>query len=144
LPITFTRESPAGQDDGAAATSRKAPHRRVADLNSFSNAQSECRSRGPDRLVKNEIDKANDRRGYSHPLQLQPRRLSRAIAEVRRLADCEIMHGGRLKPRRELLQLREKDGEAAVERRRNTTPIIRFVDLILYQAIQDPRERHSL
>src|SRR2546426_2532872 len=37
----------------------------------------------------------------------------------------------------ELLQLRETDGEAAVEAEANTTPIIRFVDLILYQAIQD-------
>src|SRR5256712_1026610 len=37
----------------------------------------------------------------------------------------------------ELLQLREKDGEAAVEAEANATPIIRFVDLILYQAIQD-------
>lgn len=32
---------------------------------------------------------------------------------------------------------REGDGEAAVEAEANTTPIIRFVDLILYQAIQD-------
>jgi len=37
----------------------------------------------------------------------------------------------------ELLQLREGDGEAAAEAEANTTPIIRFVDLILYQAIQD-------
>src|SRR3989449_936201 len=37
----------------------------------------------------------------------------------------------------ELLQLREGDGAAAVEAEANTTPIIRFVDLILYQAIQD-------
>src|SRR5881409_3157181 len=37
----------------------------------------------------------------------------------------------------EALQLREQDGEAAVEAEANTTPIIRFVDLILYQAIQD-------
>lgn len=37
----------------------------------------------------------------------------------------------------ELLQLRETDGEAAVEAEANTTPIIRFVDLVLYQAIQD-------
>ena len=37
----------------------------------------------------------------------------------------------------ELLQLREGDGEAAVEAEANATPIIRFVDLILYQAIQD-------
>src|SRR5213594_2050862 len=37
----------------------------------------------------------------------------------------------------ELLQLRGQDGEAAVEAEANTTPIIRFVDLILYQAIQD-------
>src|SRR5207249_7004444 len=37
----------------------------------------------------------------------------------------------------ELLQLRERDGEAAVEAEANATPIIRFVDLILYQAIQD-------
>jgi type IV pilus assembly protein PilB len=36
----------------------------------------------------------------------------------------------------ELLQLREGDG-AAVEAEANATPIIRFVDLILYQAIQD-------
>jgi type IV pilus assembly protein PilB len=36
----------------------------------------------------------------------------------------------------ELLQLREGDG-AAVEKEANATPIIRFVDLILYQAIQD-------
>jgi type IV pilus assembly protein PilB len=32
---------------------------------------------------------------------------------------------------------REGDGEAAVEAEANATPIIRFVDLILYQAIQD-------
>src|SRR3989440_7440429 len=37
----------------------------------------------------------------------------------------------------ELLQLREEDGAAAVEVEANATPIIRFVDLILYQAIQD-------
>jgi len=37
----------------------------------------------------------------------------------------------------ELLQLREGAGEAAVEAEANATPIIRFVDLILYQAIQD-------
>src|SRR6266536_1100432 len=37
----------------------------------------------------------------------------------------------------ELLQLREQDGEAAAEAAAHTTPIIRFVDLILYQAIQD-------
>src|SRR6266542_2416609 len=37
----------------------------------------------------------------------------------------------------ELLQLREGDGDAAVEAEANATPIIRFVDLILYQAIQD-------
>ena len=37
----------------------------------------------------------------------------------------------------EALQLREGDGEAAVEAEANATPIIRFVDLILYQAIQD-------
>jgi len=37
----------------------------------------------------------------------------------------------------ELLQLGEGDGEAAVEAEANATPIIRFVDLILYQAIQD-------
>jgi type IV pilus assembly protein PilB len=37
----------------------------------------------------------------------------------------------------ELLQLREGNGEAAVEAEANATPIIRFVDLILYQAIQD-------
>jgi type IV pilus assembly protein PilB len=37
----------------------------------------------------------------------------------------------------ELLQLRDGDGEAAVEAEANATPIIRFVDLILYQAIQD-------
>ena len=37
----------------------------------------------------------------------------------------------------ELLQLREGDGAAAVEAEANATPIIRFVDLILYQAIQD-------
>src|SRR6266498_4463615 len=37
----------------------------------------------------------------------------------------------------EALQLRERDGEAAAEAEANTTPIIRFVDLILYQAIQD-------
>jgi type IV pilus assembly protein PilB len=36
----------------------------------------------------------------------------------------------------ELLQLREGDG-AAVEAEANATPIIRFVDLIMYQAIQD-------
>ena len=37
----------------------------------------------------------------------------------------------------EALQLRETDGAAAVEAEANATPIIRFVDLILYQAIQD-------
>jgi len=37
----------------------------------------------------------------------------------------------------EALQLREGDGDAAVEAEANATPIIRFVDLILYQAIQD-------
>jgi type IV pilus assembly protein PilB len=37
----------------------------------------------------------------------------------------------------ELLQLREGDGDAVVEAEANATPIIRFVDLILYQAIQD-------
>jgi type IV pilus assembly protein PilB len=37
----------------------------------------------------------------------------------------------------EALQLRDTDGEAAVEAEANATPIIRFVDLILYQAIQD-------
>ena len=38
----------------------------------------------------------------------------------------------------ELLQLREGDGtDAAVEAEANATPIIRFVDLIMYQAIQD-------
>src|SRR5438093_602870 len=37
----------------------------------------------------------------------------------------------------EALQLREGDGEAAAEAEAHTTPIIRFVDLILYQAIQD-------
>jgi type IV pilus assembly protein PilB len=37
----------------------------------------------------------------------------------------------------ELLQAREGDGEATVEAEANATPIIRFVDLILYQAIQD-------
>src|SRR6476619_1997259 len=37
----------------------------------------------------------------------------------------------------EALQLRETNGEAAVEAEANATPIIRFVDLILYQAIQD-------
>ncbi|PYI70076.1 MAG: pilus assembly protein PilB [Verrucomicrobia bacterium] len=40
----------------------------------------------------------------------------------------------------EALQLRETDGEAAVEAEANATPIIRFVDLILYQAIQDENE----
>jgi type IV pilus assembly protein PilB len=37
----------------------------------------------------------------------------------------------------ELLQLHQGDGAAAVEAEANATPIIRFVDLILYQAIQD-------
>jgi type IV pilus assembly protein PilB len=37
----------------------------------------------------------------------------------------------------EALQLREGDGDAAVEAEASATPIIRFVDLILYQAIQD-------
>jgi type IV pilus assembly protein PilB len=37
----------------------------------------------------------------------------------------------------ELLQLRETDGDSAVEAEANTTPIIRFVDLVLYHAIQD-------
>jgi type IV pilus assembly protein PilB len=37
----------------------------------------------------------------------------------------------------ELLQVRGDDSTAAVEAEANATPIIRFVDLILYQAIQD-------
>src|ERR1700730_9057836 len=37
----------------------------------------------------------------------------------------------------ELMQLREGDGAGGVEAEANATPIIRFVDLILYQAIQD-------
>jgi type IV pilus assembly protein PilB len=37
----------------------------------------------------------------------------------------------------ESLQLRGEDGEAQVQAEANATPIIRFVDLILYQAIQD-------
>src|SRR6202030_3290240 len=37
----------------------------------------------------------------------------------------------------ELLQIRGDDGGAAAEAEANATPIIRFVDLILYQAIQD-------
>ena len=37
----------------------------------------------------------------------------------------------------EALQLRETDGEAAVEAEANATPIVRLVDLILFQAIQD-------
>ncbi|MEP7015569.1 MAG: GspE/PulE family protein [Verrucomicrobiota bacterium] len=37
----------------------------------------------------------------------------------------------------ELLQLREGDGATITEAEANATPIIRFVDLILYQAIQD-------
>jgi type IV pilus assembly protein PilB len=37
----------------------------------------------------------------------------------------------------ESLQLRGEDGEARIEAEANATPIIRFVDLILYQAIQD-------
>ena len=37
----------------------------------------------------------------------------------------------------ELLQVRGDDAAAAVEAEANATPIIRFVDLILYQAIQD-------
>jgi type IV pilus assembly protein PilB len=37
----------------------------------------------------------------------------------------------------ELLQLRGDDTAAAVEAEANATPIIRFVDLIMYQAIQD-------
>jgi type IV pilus assembly protein PilB len=37
----------------------------------------------------------------------------------------------------ELLQIRGEDGTAAAEAEANATPIIRFVDLILYQAIQD-------
>ena len=37
----------------------------------------------------------------------------------------------------EMLQLRGDDTAAAVEAEANATPIIRFVDLILYQAIQD-------
>src|SRR5213596_2225708 len=37
----------------------------------------------------------------------------------------------------QLLQLHKGDGAAAVEAEANATPIIRFVDLILYQAIQD-------
>jgi type IV pilus assembly protein PilB len=37
----------------------------------------------------------------------------------------------------EMLQIRGDDSAAAVEAEANATPIIRFVDLILYQAIQD-------
>ncbi|MGI9114139.1 MAG: GspE/PulE family protein [Chthoniobacterales bacterium] len=37
----------------------------------------------------------------------------------------------------ESLQLRSEDGEARIEAEANATPIIRFVDLIMYQAIQD-------
>ena len=37
----------------------------------------------------------------------------------------------------ELMQLREGDGASGAEAEANATPIIRFVDLILYQAIQD-------
>ncbi|HEU0210388.1 MAG TPA: GspE/PulE family protein [Candidatus Udaeobacter sp.] len=37
----------------------------------------------------------------------------------------------------EVLQLRTIDSEVAIEAEANATPIIRFVDLILYQAIQD-------
>jgi type IV pilus assembly protein PilB len=37
----------------------------------------------------------------------------------------------------ELMRVRGDDGAAAVEAEANATPIIRFVDLILYQAIQD-------
>src|SRR5436305_1036098 len=37
----------------------------------------------------------------------------------------------------ELMQLREGDGATGAEAEANATPIIRFVDLILYQAIQD-------
>ncbi|MGB8804710.1 MAG: GspE/PulE family protein, partial [Chthoniobacterales bacterium] len=37
----------------------------------------------------------------------------------------------------ELMQLREGDGAGGAEAEANATPIIRFVDLILYQAIQD-------
>src|SRR5437773_8113394 len=37
----------------------------------------------------------------------------------------------------ELMQLREGDGATGAEAEANTTPIIRFVDLILYQAIQE-------
>ena len=37
----------------------------------------------------------------------------------------------------ELLQSRKGDGVAAVEAEANATPIVRFVDLILYQAIRD-------
>src|SRR5207253_153904 len=37
----------------------------------------------------------------------------------------------------DLMQLREGDGAGGVEAEANATPIIRFVDLILYQAIQD-------
>ncbi|MEP7071812.1 MAG: GspE/PulE family protein [Verrucomicrobiota bacterium] len=37
----------------------------------------------------------------------------------------------------ELMQLRGEDGGGAVEAEANATPIIRFVDLILYQAIHD-------
>jgi type IV pilus assembly protein PilB len=37
----------------------------------------------------------------------------------------------------ELLQLRKGDGVAAVEAEASATPIVRFVDLILYQAIRD-------
>src|SRR2546421_10035620 len=37
----------------------------------------------------------------------------------------------------ELMQLRERDGTSGAEAEANATPIIRFVDLILYQAIQD-------
>src|SRR5436853_1996681 len=36
-----------------------------------------------------------------------------------------------------MLQIRGDESEAGVEAEANATPIIRFVDLILYQAIQD-------
>src|SRR5216117_2119755 len=43
----------------------------------------------------------------------------------------------------ELLQLRETDGEAAVEAEANATPIIRFVDLILYQGSKTARATYT-
>src|SRR5256714_1807991 len=48
-----------------------------------------------------------------------------------------MVDGGFMDEAGELMQLREGDGATGAEAEASATPIIRFVDLILYQAIQD-------